>query len=519
MPFKIRIFRSGKQICETESLPGEMLLKSLNDAGMSVDAPCGAMGRCGKCLVRTGPDEKQVLACNTPVISDMDVHIPEEFEMEIATNADTKDSQPKISVTGDRKPVPNGPLGVAFDIGTTTVVAHLTEIETGRRIATASGVNAQRPYGADVISRIKYCISNGHETLTQVIRKQLESLTRQVCADSGADIHDIIYITIAANTVMEHLAAGYSPVSMGTVPFTPVSLFGEEQALWESFPADKAAKVYFSPAVTAYVGGDITAGILAAGLEETPGPVVYLDIGTNGELALKSGDTYYCCATAAGPAFEGAEIFMGMAATTGAISHIKWTGEPELTVIGDVKPRGLCGSGLIDALAVLLETGAVDETGRLLEADEIEHDIARYICRTGKNNAFWLTKGEDGVCVTAGDIRKLQLAKAAIAAGIETLLHHSGIPADKLKALILAGGFGSFMDINSAAGIGLFPKSFLPVSKALGNTAGEGAALALNSKSVREQLSDIRKRCEYIELSTSVVFNEQFVEQMMFEDN
>ena len=518
MSFKIRIFRSGKQISQTESLSGEMLLKSLNDAGVSVDAPCGGMGRCGKCLVHTGTDEKPVLACSTPVESDMDIHLPEETGMKIATSSESKSSKPEVSAADYRKAEPGGPLGVAFDIGTTTVVAHLTEIETGRRIATASGANVQRPYGADVISRIKYCISNGHETLTQIIRKQLASLTRQVCDDSGASIQDISYITIAANTIMEHLAAGYSPVSMGTVPFTPVSLFGEEEPLWDNFPADKSSKVYFSPAITAYVGGDITAGVLAAGLEETSGPVIYLDIGTNGEIALKSGEIYYCCATAAGPAFEGAEISMGMAATAGAVSHIKWTGEPVLTVIGDEKPRGLCGSGLIDALAVLLETGAVDETGRLLDADEIEHDIARYISKTGRHNAFWLTKGENGVCVTAEDIRKLQLAKAAIAAGIETLLHHSGIPANKLHSLILAGGFGSFMDINSAAGIGLFPKSFLPISKAVGNTAGEGAALALCSERVREQLLDIRKRCEYIELSTSVFFNEQFVEQMMFED-
>jgi len=538
MRFKITVIRAGALICETEGIEGEMLLCCLNAAGVGIDAPCGGMGRCGKCLVRLSPDDEQVQACRTPIEDDMEVYLPEESEMEIIgisetgaetiTNSKTgnrkSERKSEISATGNFIPRFPAPLGVAVDIGTTTVVAHLTELETGKRIATASGINAQRPYGADVISRINYCAANGHETLTKIIRKQVKSLINQVCADSGTHAQDVKSVVIAANTIMEHLAAGYSPVSMGAVPFTPVSLFGVEHSVWDDLPIDRSTKIYFAPAVTAYVGGDITAGFLAAKLEETDGPMIYLDIGTNGEIALKTGDIYYCCATAAGPAFEGAEISMGMAATTGAISHVKWDGELKLSVIGDDKPRGLCGSGLVDALAVLLDTGAVDETGRLLDCDEVDHDIAQYIDKADGKNVFCLEKGETGdsakvktgVCVTAADIRKLQLAKSAIAAGIATLLQHLGIPVDRVKALVLAGGFGSFMDLRSAARIGLFPKSLLPVAKACGNTAGEGAALALCSDTAKKQLSSIRERCEYIELSTSSIFNEQFVEQMMF---
>ena len=503
----INIYRSGKCICESEAILGETLLEHVTAAGLSIDAPCGGAGRCGKCLVRLSPDGEQVLACQTLIESDIEVYLPEETDMKIAANAESGVQKSEHSV----------PLGVAFDIGTTTVVAHLMEIETSSRIATASGVNAQRSYGADVISRIKYCAANGHETLTQVIRKQLASLINQVINDTGTNMQDIKYIAIAGNTIMEHLAAGYSPVSMGVIPFTPLSLFGEELPVWENLPAGDLTKVYFTPAVKAFVGGDITAGMFAAKLEETNGPVIYLDIGTNGELALKHGDKYYCCATAAGPAFEGAEITMGMAAIKGAINYVKWDNGLELSVIGNGEPHGLCGSGLIDILAVLLETGAVDDTGRLLDADEIDHDISQNIGEKDGENVFWLTKGNNGVYVAASDIRKMQLAKAAIAAGIVTLLKHSDIAVDQVKELILAGGFGSFMDINSAAGIGLFPKHFLPIAKALGNTAGEGAALALCSKSAREKLEDIRNRCEYIELSTDPVFNEQFIEQMMFD--
>jgi uncharacterized 2Fe-2S/4Fe-4S cluster protein (DUF4445 family) len=204
-----------------------------------------------------------------------------------------------------------------------------------------------------------------------------------------------------------------------------------------------------------------------------------------------------------------------MAAVSGAVNHVKWDNELRLTVIGDCKPTGLCGSGLLDTLAVLLETGAVDETGRLLDPDEIDHEIAQHVDKVNGKNVFRLTS-DGSVYMSAIDVRKLQLAKSAIAAGIQTLLHHAGITEEQVKVFVLAGGFGSFMDQYSAARIGMFPRSFLPVTQTLGNTAGEGAVLALCSEAARETLSDIRSRCEYIELSTSLIFNEQFVEHMMF---
>ena len=507
MAQKIKIYRSGKLIRETTGVPGETLLKRITAAGEFVDAPCGGQGKCGKCLVRLGgPDGDEVLACRTYIDGDLDVYLPEIMDMEIAGAHDAV-----TTLSGAQKQK----LGVAVDIGTTSVVAHLTDLETCARVATASGVNAQRPYGADVISRIQYCAEHGHDALTRAIRDQLAALILEACYAANARTDDIGYVTIAANTIMQHLAAGYSPVGMGVAPFTPVSLFGEDFPAWDGLPVARDAMVYFTPAIAPYVGGDITAGMLAAGLEDTEGPVVYLDIGTNGEIALKQGDKYYTCATAAGPAFEGAEITMGMAAVRGAISKVWWDGKLKHSTIGDAEAQGLCGSGLLDALAVLLETGAVDETGRLLDRDEITHEIATHIgVRADGSNAFFLTKD---VCLTSADIRKLQLAKSAIASGIQVLLKHSGVGEAGVKSFVLAGGFGSFMDQNSAAAIGLFPKCFLPVSKTMGNTAGEGAALALCSESARAALSDMRNRCEYIELSTSVEFNEQFVENIMFD--
>ena len=348
----------------------------------------------------------------------------------------------------------------------------------------------------------------------------------EACTQTGTKPEDIDYMVIAANTVMQHLITGYSPVSMGVAPFTTTSLFGEELPAWEGLPASKNIKIYYTPAISAYVGGDITAGLLAAGFENINDPAIFLDIGTNGEIVLKHENIYYCCATAAGPAFEGAEITMGMAAEPGAIDHVKLKNnfgiptsetrppqnstqtdfEIEYSTIGDSKPKGLCGSGLLDILAVLLDIGAVDETGRL---DREKFHL------TPESEA----NVNDSVYVTAGDIRKLQLAKAAIAAGIQVLLHFAGIEEKDIKLLALAGGFGSYMDLNSAARIGLFPKSLLPVAKTYGNTAGEGAAQTITDKNALSILDKINAQCQYIELSSIAFFNDKFIDEMAFEES
>ena len=518
---RAKIYQSGRFICEIEGRPGETLLRGISRAGLFLDAPCGGEGRCGKCKVGIGPGSQEVLACQTHISKDMEISLP-----------GLNYTQHEPLILNSQFPILNS-LGVAIDIGTTTIAAYLIALETGERLAAVSSINPQRTYGADVISRIRHCAENGHKALTELIRGHLAALTMQMCAAANVGYENIKIISIAANTIMQHLAAGYSPVSMGKAPFTPVSLFGEETALWEGFPAASGARIYYTPAIAAYIGGDITAGLLASGLWDdsqltthnsqlserinarlpgliTPhsdgGCALYLDIGTNGEIVLLKDGIYYCCAAAAGPAFEGAEIEMGMAAVEGAISRIEWDGETsglKLTVIGDVPPVGICGSGLIDVLAVMLETGVLDETGRL-------DNNSQYTIHSSQ------LPGLPDIYITAQDVRKLQLAKAAIAAGIQTLLHHAGITESGISRLILAGGFGSYLDKYSAAAIGLFPESLLPVTHVLGNTAGEGAALALCSEAVRQTMEDIRSRCRYIELSSSRVFNEQFIEQMTF---
>ncbi|MDR2590491.1 MAG: ASKHA domain-containing protein, partial [Oscillospiraceae bacterium] len=297
-----------------------------------------------------------------------------------------------------------GRIGVAIDIGTTTVVVHLVEMKSGTRLATASRLNAQSPYGADITSRIQYCIENGHELLTRLIREQISSMIIEVCETSKVNYTDIESLSIAANTVMQHLVVGYSPNKMGVSPYKTTSLFGQMLPAWEGMPVNKNTMIYYTPSISAFVGGDITAGILAAGIDVAPEPALFIDVGTNGEIVLKNKGDYICCSTAAGPAFEGAEIDKGMIAEDGAIDHL-WlisNDQYNISVIGGGEPKGFCGSGLLDTLAMLLDTGAVDETGRLL-----------------KDSKYWLTKSDvgEGVYISASDIRKLQLAKAAIAAG------------------------------------------------------------------------------------------------------
>ena len=391
----------------------------------------------------------------------------------------------------------NKNFGIAVDIGTTTVVAHLVNIDTGEISASLSEINAQRKYGADVITRIKYCGKNGHDKLTSLIREQIISMISELC-DGICNFVDIKGVSLAGNTIMQHIAAGYSPVSMGAVPFSTISLFGDKFDTWNGLNVNQ---IYYAPCISAYVGGDITAGVLAAGFDgHIEEPATFLDIGTNGEIVLKYNGTYYCCATAAGPAFEGAGITMGMAAVNGAIDHVSLdpidSSKLNFTTIGNDESKGLCGSGLVDALAVMLALEVVDESGRL------------------EKEQFYIS---ENVFITAKDVRNIQLAKAAIAAGIQTLLTHVGLREDDIKTFVLAGGFGSFMDKVNAAKIGLFPKTFLPVTAVMGNTSGEGAILALCSPEAQEKLDDVREKSEYIELSTSTIWNEQFIEQMMFE--
>ena len=493
-------------------LKDETLLEAIRRTmGAAVHAPCGGQGTCQKCTVflRAESGEQAVLACRTPVWDGMVIRVPAEGELAVEmTCTEQIPCDPDAGQKG---------YGIACDIGTTTVVCHLVERSTGKCVATVGEGNAQRPYGGDVIARIKASMEGQREVLTVAIREQLNRMIGALCREGGIDAAEISYMVVAANTTMCHLLAGLQPDGLGVAPFTPVSRFGEEYDAREwSLPFD--GTVYLAPAVSGYVGGDITADVLAARMGEADKPVLLVDVGTNGEMVLGCGNRMICCSTAAGPAFEGAQISCGMTAAPGAISRVDWLeGKPVCTVIGDGEAVGLCGSALIDGVAMMLELGILDETGRLLDPEEDEDEIPAeampYLMLIDGQPAFRLT---ERVYITQADIRKLQLGKGAIAAGIRVLMDAYGVRENEVCELLLAGGFGSVIRPESAARIGLIPEELLPVTRAIGNGAALGAQMALVSKGARESLTELRDKMEYLELSGMPAFNNAYMDAMLF---
>lgn len=505
MEIKMQIGRDTIQI-PAES--GQTLLELLQgQKGVPFSAPCGGQGKCGKCTVRLG-DGRTVLACQTLAEEGMTVMVPEEQGQQVMLQGASGKVTPDENLEG---------YGVACDIGTTTVVCHLLELKQGRRLATAGEANRQQVFGADVISRIRASEEGHLEELADLIRGQLSDMIWDVCKQAGIGPDQIRSMTVAANTTMCHLLTGLDPSGIGRAPFVPKSYFGTEVPA-ETLNLPFEGPVYISPAVSGYVGGDITSDLVAVEIQRQQKPVLLIDVGTNGEMVLGCGDKLLCCSTAAGPAFEGAQIRFGMTAKTGAINSVEYRdGRVVCSVLGGGEAVGICGSGLIDAIAVMLELGALDETGRILdpeEDDDIPEAALPWLFLDEKEDpAFRLT---ERVWVTQSDVRKVQLGKGAIAAGEQVLISAYGLGYDEIGALYLAGGFGSYIRPASAARIGMIPQELLPVTAAAGNTAAEGACMALLSRRVRAELGQLHHQMRYIELSGKEEFNQAYMEAMMF---
>ncbi|MGI6221427.1 MAG: ASKHA domain-containing protein [Coriobacteriales bacterium] len=487
---------------------GSTILHALQDLGAPVHAACGGAGTCGKCrvLVRDGDGLSYRLACQTVVEDGMLVFL--EADGGAMNVAETGYASPYPADQGEE-----GSLGLAFDIGTTTVVCHLHRLSDGVRLATVSCSNPQLAHGADVISRINASMQGRLELMRDAIVTCMRELADEALSSAGLPCGQGVSNTvIAGNTVMEHIACGLPPDSIGTAPFEPLSLFGDERVI-EGYNE----KAFLMPCIAGYVGGDITAGLVATGFRARALPSVFIDVGTNGEMVIGCGDRMIACATAAGPAFEGANITCGMPALPGAISRVK-VGEDRLDfeVVGGAVPIGICGSALIDALAVLLDLGVVDETGRILGEDEIDGWQAGLVGEVGGSPVVFIARDAD-IFLTQRDIRNIQLAKAAICGGVLTLLDEYGIGMGDVDELLIAGGFGSHIDVGNAARIGLFPPELAGRARSVGNAAGEGASAVLVSGAAREALSHVVEACGYLELSTSAAFNEHYVECMGFE--
>ncbi|HIS40731.1 MAG TPA: DUF4445 domain-containing protein [Candidatus Aphodovivens avistercoris] len=506
-----------------EARAGETLLDALRRAGAPVEAPCGGQGTCGKCAVdvlRAGGWER-VLACQEPVADGLRVRtVQAAGQLLVEDDAPGAEGMLGRFARDEARP---GELGMAVDLGTTTIAGYLFDLETGALLARGGQANPQAPFGADVISRIRACGSGQLGALQQVAAGCIRDLGARLAARAGVDSARIGRWAVAGNTVMQHILCGLSPESIGAYPFAPQTLFGDARAV-EGL--DECVEL--CPCVSGYVGGDITAGILAAGIDadvalDGAAPaggartVLFADLGTNGEMALASGGELLCCATATGPAFEGANISQGMQAREGAISACRFEdGAFSIEVVGGAAPVGICGSGLIDALAACLEAGLVDETGRLLPPDELPAERAHLVeLRDGKPVALLTPDG--AVALTQKDVRALQLAKAAVAAGIATLLEAAGADAAQVDEFCIAGAFGAHMRPEAAAAIGLFPAALLPKVRMAGNCAGAGACAALLSTQARERMAALGRDARYIELSLDEGFSEAYVDAMEFE--
>jgi uncharacterized 2Fe-2S/4Fe-4S cluster protein (DUF4445 family) len=400
---------------------------------------------------------------------------------------------------------------IAFDLGTTTVVATLLDLETGLPMAVRSILNAQQPFGADVISRIS-AIMMDDDALAMLqthAHETLQKLTDEVCEEGGVDPSQVYEVVVAGNQTMIQIALGIDPEPLSMAPFTVVARrMPEATAADFGVTVHRRAPAVMFPALGAYVGPDIVAGILATGITLDRRVRLFIDVGTNSEIVLGSSAKTLATAAPAGPAFEAAQIRCGMRAAEGAIEGVKIVdGDVQLTVIGDIAAVGLCGSGLVDAVAELIGAGMLDRSGRfVLEASD-------RFSKIGEENVFYLS---DDVYLSQRDVRELQFAKASIATGWGILCRDLGVEPEEISQVLLGGSFGSYLSAASAVKIGLVPKLPLARIVSAGNVAGEGAKIAALSVTERAAANAILEEVEYVELSGRTDFNDLFIDQLSF---
>jgi len=453
-----------------------------------------------------------------------------------------------LSIPPCALPSPNiVPLGLSIDLGTTTVALSLWNLETGVQISAKVFTNPQRSFGADVISRMSYAAEHGFAQLRATVHDAIRSAVLDMLPSFNPSespeilLNNILYVSLAGNSVMEHLFCGKPTDSISKAPFYMADSFGYSipaKDLLTSIFCHPAAPVYLAPLAASYIGGDITIGLaylMNARPEALDGSSIFLDLGTNGEICVISNDAdsgiqhkpkFLLAATAAGPALEGAHIKMGMSAISGAISRVKLPQDDsdsfEISTISDADPIGICGSGLIDAIAVCLDTGLITEFGRICDDGEAEDEAYEELYQIFEHKISETNEGKlqialtDNVFLHESDIRQVQTAKAAIAAGSGTLLSKASVDVESLNAVYLAGSFGGGINPISSARIGLLPD--VPVEKviSLGNTSAKGASGFLLHSEIRNSLNDILLSSRYIELSGSPEFTELYVDNMVF---
>jgi uncharacterized 2Fe-2S/4Fe-4S cluster protein (DUF4445 family) len=401
-------------------------------------------------------------------------------------------------------------FGIAVDIGTTTLAMALVELRSGQVRKRYSAVNKQRESGGDVISRMRRANAGDLPLLSGSIRRQISEGSFFLCTAAGVDPGDICRMGIAGNTTMIHLLLALSCANLGQVPFTPVTLDMITFKYREVFEGGLFCPVYVLPGICTYVGADISAGILFTCLHTKKEPVAFMDIGTNGEMALAVGEKILCTATAAGPAFEGGNIGWGAGSVPGAISKVTFKdGRFLVSTIGEKAPVGICGSGVVDIAACGLESGRILPSGRFNK--EYKNEFTE--------NGIFLAKHADGrdICFSQKDVRELQLAKSAISSGLDALVHHAGLSYDEIKTLYIAGGFGFNLKLAGAARIGLIPPALVPKVTLVGNSSLGGVVKFLLDSSSEREFEKIIPMAEEFDLPGDDYFNAIFIKNVNFE--
>lgn len=470
---------------------GSQSLKNvLFSAGVMTEHPCGGIGTCGKCAVHLAgavsePNAVEQaagtrLSCQAVLLGDTTVWLAGESDLT------------QIGISGSthaaRSPMP-GRFGAAVDIGTTTIALTLCRLSDGASLASTACGNPQRTVSADVIGRIEAALSGALDTLQDMVLDAVQTLLLKACRDAHIPEDQLDALVITGNTTMLYLLTGKNPDSLARAPFHAECLFGCETKVLGRI-------AYLPSCMDAFVGADITCAVLASQMTEQPGPALLCDIGTNGEIALWKDGTLYVTSTAAGPAFEGAGISCGCGSVMGAIDRV-WLEDGSLCchTIGEAPAVGLCGSGLIDAVAVLLARENVDETGAM------DEDA---VCLSGK------------VHLLQRDIRAVQLAKAAIAAGIQTILETTKTEESAIKDFYICGGFGTHLNLSSAAAIGLIPKTLAEKAKVIGNGALAGAIWLLLDQDSCAQAEQLSAASRHVNLGGNHQFNANYIENMLF---
>jgi uncharacterized 2Fe-2S/4Fe-4S cluster protein (DUF4445 family) len=512
-----------------EARPGTTLLAAAQAAGVQLASVCGGVGTCEECRLRlvtgrlTPPTlvEQAVfskseleagfrLACQAEPLSDVKLDIPPDS---LTTAQRLQLEGREMAVKPEPAVTASGAHGLAVDIGTTKLAAYLVDLGSGATAARTGAMNPQVAYGEDVISRIAYAgrEKEGARTLQSVLVETLNRMLAEMRAEAGVSAEQVQDAVLVGNTAMHHLFAGLPVEQLGRAPYTPATT----QPL--TIPAAElglqlaaGANVYLPPVIAGYVGADHVAMLLSTEVWKSPRTVIALDIGTNTEISLVAGGKVTCCSCASGPAFEGAHIHEGMRAAPGAVERARWSeGHILWQTIDNQPPVGICGSGILDVVAALLDGGLVKPTGALHAGPGSEYVLApAAVSGTGRD-----------LVVTRKDIHEIQLAKSAIRAGVEVLLENAGLAYADIDEFIVAGAFGTYLDLTSAVHVGMFPPLPLERFQQVGNAAGVGAKRMLISTAQRSEAEGLARRLGYVELTGDTSFTPLFMKYLSFDES